>query len=55
MKLRGQLERREHVIVAIRNEYALKIERFTQLQQAGIDVRQTSLQSLDQSSNIEQQ
>ncbi len=55
MKLRGQLERREHVIVAIRNEYALKIERFTQLQQAGIDVRQTSLQSLDQGSNIEQQ
>jgi|GEM_PF-3054253 len=44
LKLQEQLQRRSHVIVAIQNEYALKIERFVQLQQSGIDVRQTSLQ-----------
>lgn len=48
LKLQAQLQRRSHDVVGIKNEYALKIERFVQLQQSGIDVRQTSLQNTDQ-------
>lgn len=48
LKLQEQLQRRSQDIVVIQNEYALKIERFVQLQQSGIDVRQTSVQDAQQ-------
>lgn len=47
LKLQANLQRRSSDIVAIQNEYALKVERFVQLQQAEIDVRHSSIQEAE--------
>lgn len=47
LKLQANLHRRASDIVAIQNEYALKVERFVQLQQAEIDVRHSSIQEAE--------
>jgi hypothetical protein len=49
IKLQSQSQDRSQDIVGIQNEYALKIERFIQLEQAEVDVRHTSLENSSQS------